>query len=103
MSTNKKKVFLDANIVIATGRPPGGPELARVVDLVKAERITVLTTDLTLGEVAKKHIENDFKNIKNICNPHFRKLVEEVTNTQIPNIDEAQLRLKLKNKYSETH
>lgn len=42
----KPKVLLDANVVIAAGKPPGGLELARVIDLVDADLITVLTTDL---------------------------------------------------------
>lgn len=40
------KVFLDANVVIGAGKPPGGPEIARIVDLVEAGLISVLTTDL---------------------------------------------------------
>ena len=48
------KVFLDANIVIRTGKPPGGPEFERIVDLVDAEIISILSTDLTIAEVAKK-------------------------------------------------
>ena len=91
MSTNKKKVFLDANIVISAGKPPGGPELARVVDLAKAERITVLTTDLTMSEITRRHTRNHFEKIKVICQPGFRKTVEEATGTQIPEVAEAQL------------
>jgi hypothetical protein len=52
------RIFLDANVVIAAGKPPGGPEISRVVDLVEAKLINVLTTDLTVTEVAKRHAEN---------------------------------------------
>lgn len=55
------KVFLDANVVIRAGKPPGGPLIARVIDLVRAGFITILTTDLTKTEVAKRHAGNDNK------------------------------------------
>src|SRR5207249_582617 len=61
MAKSKRKVFLDANVVIGAGKPPGGPELSRVIDLVEAELVTVLTTDLTITEVVKKHVQNDFE------------------------------------------
>ena len=67
MPKNKPKVFLDANIVIRAGKLPGGRELTRVIDLVDAGLVTVLTTDLTVTEVAKKHVQNDFDLIKDIC------------------------------------
>lgn len=89
------KVFLDANIVIAAGKPPGGPILARVADLVEADLITVLTTDLTTTEVAKKHAENDYEVIKEAGRLHFRKIVEEVVGTKLPEITKAQMRAKL--------
>lgn len=89
------KVFLDANVVIAAGKPPGGPILARVADLVEADLITVLTTDLTVTEVAKKHAENDYEVIKEVGRAHFRKIVEEVVGTALPDVTKAQMRAKL--------
>jgi hypothetical protein len=91
MPKNKPKVFLDANIVIGAGKPPGGPELVRVIDLVDAGLITVLTTDITVNEVAKKHRQNDFELIKSICHPHFRKVVEETTGVSLPDTKMAGL------------
>src|SRR5689334_15134026 len=70
-------VFLDANVIIQTGKPPGGPIMSRVADLVRADLIEVLTTDLTVTEVVKKHVENDYEAIKAIGRRHFRNLVGE--------------------------
>ncbi len=95
----KPKVFLDANIVIAGGKPPGGPEIARVLDLVDAGLVSVLTTDLTIAEVAKKHTQNDFDAIKEICQPHFRKIAEGATGISLPELKRPQLRQKLKATY----
>ena len=96
------KVFLDANIVISAGKPPGGPEIARVVDLVDAGLITVLTTDLTITEVAKKYIQSDFDAIKEISQPHFRKIVEGATGVALPALKRPELRAKLKSIYDES-
>jgi hypothetical protein len=56
MKKNPIKVFFDANVVIQAGKPPGGPLFQRIVDLVDAGFIDVLTTDLTKTEVVKKHV-----------------------------------------------
>ena len=37
----------DANVVIRASKPPGGPLIPRVADLVDAGYIKVVTTDLT--------------------------------------------------------
>lgn len=89
------KVFLDANIVIAAGKPPGGPTLARVADLVKAGLITTLTTDLTVTEVAKKHAANDYEVIKEVGRAHFRKIVEQVVGVALPNVAKAEMKAQL--------
>jgi hypothetical protein len=91
----KPKVFLDANVVIAAGKPPGGPELARVIDLVDADLITVLTTDLTITEVAKKYAQNDYDLIKEISQPHFRDAVKAATGVDLPAIKRKDLREKI--------
>lgn len=93
------KVFLDANVVIGAGKPPGGPEIARVVDLVEAGLISVLTTDLTITEVAKKHVKNDFDAIKEIIQPHFRQIVKSATGVTLPSIKRKDLRKTLEDIY----
>lgn len=96
------KIFLDANVVIQAGKPPGGPVLVRVRDLVEAELITVLTTDLTCTEVAKKHAENDYEVIKEVGRPHFRKIVEEVLGAKLGNTTKAELKAKLAEGYGQS-
>lgn len=96
------KVFLDANTVIQVGKPPGGPILGRVKDLVKAGFITVLTTDLTCAEVAKKHAENDYEVIKEVGRPHFRRIAEEVVGIKLPDTTKAELKAKLAEAYGQS-
>ena len=95
MTKKKPRLFLDANVIIRCGKPPGGPEFSRVVDLVEAGEVTVVTTDLTIKEIAKKHAENDFEAVKEVGRPHFRKIVEEVIGTKLPEITKTELREKL--------
>jgi len=100
MPKPKTRVFLDANIIIGAGKPPGGPEIARVVDLVEAGIVTVLTTDLTINEVIKKHVQNDFDLVKGVYSPRFRAAVSAITNVDLPSINRSQLRQTLHSLYS---
>ena len=86
-----RKVFLDANVVIQAGKPPGGPILRRVKDLVDAGLIELLSTDLTCVEVAKRHAKNDYEVIKGVGQSHFRKVINEVLGVKIPETTNAQL------------
>ena len=96
------KVFIDANILISAGKPPGGPMLLPLKNLVDAGVITVLTTDLTCQEVAKKHARNDYNVIKGVGRPHFRKLVEDVLGTNLPNITSNDLKAQLTGIYQQS-
>ena len=89
------KVFLDANVVIQTGKPPGGPILNRLKGLVDVGLITVITTDLTCQEIAKKHAENDYKVIKNVGEPHFRRVTKQILDMRVPVTTKAELRAML--------
>ena len=82
----RPKIFVDANVVIQAGKPQGGPILPRVKDSVDAGFISVLTTDLSCKEVAKRHAENDYKVIKNVGPSHFRQIVEELIGTELPEV-----------------
>jgi len=72
----------------------------RVADLVKAELIEVLTTDLTVTEVAKKLTENDYQVIKEVGRSHFRKIVSEHVGSKLPNVSKAELKESISKKYS---
>lgn len=102
MPTKGPSVFLDANIVIRAGKPPGGPEIDRVGDLVDAGLVKILTTDLTVTEVAKKHSDNDYEVVKEIARPHFRKIVEDVVGVKIEKISKTEIREKIRAAYNES-
>ena len=100
MPKNKSQVFLDANIVIRGGKPPGGPEIERVGDLVDAGLIRVLTTDLTIAEVSKKHSANDFDIIKEVGRPHFRRIVKDVLGSKLPTVTKSEIKAALDEQYA---
>ena len=103
MSLDKiPKVFLDANIVIQDGKPPGGLSLLHVKYLVEVGFINILTTDLTITEVAKKHAENDYKIIKEVGRPHFRNLVKEILGSKLPDTTKTELKSKLTAIYNDS-
>ncbi len=93
------QVFLDANVIIQAGKPPGGPIFARAIDLVKGGFISVLTTDLTKTEVAKKHIENDYVIIKEMGREHFRKIAQMTLGVKLPEVNKAEIKDALSKKY----
>ena len=103
MSTKKHtKVFLDANIVIGAGKPPGGPLLVQLKYLVNAGLISILTTDLTHEEIAKKHAENDYKTIKGVGRVYFRRIVKKIMGAELPKITNTELKAKLVDIYKQS-
>jgi hypothetical protein len=94
-----RKIFLDANVVIRAGKPPGGPLMPRVADLVDAGYVKVVTTDLTKVEIAKKHAVNDFEAIGNLTKRRVRDLANEILGVNLPAISPAGLHQKLLEKY----
>ena len=95
----QQKVFLDANVVISAGKPPGGPIISRVEDLVDAGIVGILTTDLTVTEVAKKHAENDYDVVKDVARPHFRDIVEEHLGAKLPKISKSEMKQQIGETY----
>jgi PIN domain len=99
MAKKPLKVFLDANVVIRAGKPPGTPLIPRVTDLVDAGLVKIVTTDLTKIEIAKKHASNDFEIIGGIARRRFRELTKETIGVELPTISAGELKNKLFEKY----
>gem|GEM_PF-625427 len=92
-----KNVFFDANILIGVGKADA-PIFRRVIDLVDGDLINVITTDLTILEVTKKHINEDYDAVKELGRPHFRKLAGEVLGTSLPSVTKNDIRAVLTKK-----
>lgn len=102
ISTNQTKVFLDANIFIRAGKLPGDHLFVRLKYLVDADLVIVVTTDLTLQEIAKKHAEEDYDVIKEVGRDHFRNIVKRVLGTKLPKIKKTELKAKITESYQES-
>ena len=98
MPNSPQKVFLDANVLIQEGKQ-GSPIIERLGDLVDAGLVSVLTTDLTMIEVAKKHAENDLDVVKDFSRPHFRAILNDILGVTLPGITKVKLKDSLVEKY----
>ena len=95
-----QKVFFDANVLIQAGLSAGGPIVSRIADLVRADLIEVITTDLTITEIAKRHTDNEYDAIKEVGRAHFRRLVAEHLGMKMPEVSKADLKAATSKKYS---
>jgi PIN domain len=93
------RVFLDANVVIRCGKPPGAPIMPRIADLVKGGHAKIVTTDLTKMEVAKKHANNDLPEIGMLAKRRIRDLIKKTMGVEIPHITLGELQRKVVDDY----
>jgi hypothetical protein len=94
------RVFLDANVVIRCGKPPGKPIIPRIVDLVEGGHVRVVTTDLTKTEIAKKHARSDLDEIGVLTKRRFRELTKQIVGVEIPELSAEELHRRLLERYS---
>ena len=94
-----KCVFLDANVLISAGKPPGGKIVERVRHLVEAGVAEVWSTDHTIREIAKRHAGNDLQAVKDLSKPHVAAIMSFITGLDVPAVGQEELADKLRNKY----
>jgi hypothetical protein len=100
MQKTPPQVFLDANVVIRCGKPPGAPMMPRIADLVAGGHVRIVTTDLTKTEVAKKHAGNDLEELGVLAKRRFRDLAKRSLGVEIPEITADALHHKLLDSYT---
>lgn len=94
-----KSVFLDANVLISAGKPPGGKIVERVRHLVEAGIVEVWSTDHTIREIAKRHAGNDLQAVKDLSKPHVAAVMSFVTGLDVPVVGHEEMADKLRGKY----
>ena len=94
-----KSVFLDANVLISAGKPPGGKIVERVRHLVEAGIVDIWATDHTIREVAKRHAANDLQAVKDLSKPHVAAIMSFVTGLDVPAVSQEEMADKLRGKY----
>ena len=95
------KVFLDADVFIGLGKPPGNWLFKRLEDLVNLSLISIVTTDVTIGEVVKHHVKDSFEALGPIRDSHFREVVTDVLGIELPNKRNTEWRSYLRELYEE--
>lgn len=87
------KVFLDADIAIGMGKPPGNWIFQRLVDLVNVGLLSIVTTELTIGQIVKHHVNDAYKTLEPLRESHFRNVVSNVLGIDLPHKRNADWRL----------
>ena len=101
MKGDPTRIFLDTNIIVAFGGSPNKGVISWLTPLVTHGLITILTTDVTCREIAKKHAENKFKLLKPITNPRFRESVKRIFDSELPEAEGEELWRRLLVSYEE--
>src|SRR5688572_11633247 len=79
-----QRVFLDANKLIQFGHGLVGAEAKTLKELVDAGLVSVVTTDLTTREVAKRFAKQEMEKIQEVCKSEFRDRAKRYLGVDIP-------------------
>ena len=95
----RSKVFMDADVAIEMGKPPGNWIFQRLVDLVNLGLVSIVTTDVTMGQIVKHHVNDAYQTLAPLRQPRFRNVVSDVLGIELPHKRNADWRLALKTQY----
>ena len=95
----RSKVFMDADVAIGMGKPPGNWIFQRLVDLVNLGLVSIVTTDLTIGQIVKHHVNDAYETLAPLRQSHFRNVVSDVLGIELPHKRNADWRLALKTQF----
>lgn len=90
-----KRVFIDANIFISDGKPPGGDTTRAVRNLANSGKLEVITTDVTINEITKHFTNHDIKNLGGSFRPHIRVIIYTLCDIDLPELDKAEIKERL--------
>jgi len=92
MPSNVQRVFVDANLWISWG--PGFPkaEAATLEQLVEDGLVKVISTDLTIMEIAKKFRNSDVERLDALTKSDLRQAAQQLLNVALPQVDKEAIR-----------
>lgn len=93
------KVYIDADIMIDMGKPPGDWVFRRLVDLVNVGVISIVSPDLTMGQVVRHHVRDAYKTLDPLRQTQFRNVYSSLFNVNLSQMSNASLRSKLETHY----
>ena len=91
MTKHPINVFFDASSLIKVGAPPGKDTFWRLVELVDYGFISVVTTDLTKAEIAKRHASNACRTLSPLAQAGFRQLAAKYFEIKLPDMSESEI------------
>ena len=96
MAAQTTFVFFDASVLNQIGLAPYSAMSQRLVELVRAGFISVVTTDVTKSEVVRHHANVAFDVLKPAADERFRSLLSRQFHLKIPELSRQDLYARLK-------
>ncbi|MEG3190797.1 PIN domain-containing protein [Lysobacter sp. D1-1-M9] len=90
-----RKVFIDASKIIQFGHSLDNAEARTIVELCELGLVRLVTTDLTVAEVAKRFAKVEFEKVQDICRPDFRDRAQRYLDIELPSVERDALRKKI--------
>ncbi|HDS1039283.1 TPA: DUF4935 domain-containing protein [Stenotrophomonas maltophilia] len=88
-------VFVDANVWITWGQGFGKAEASTLAELVKHDLVILVTTDLTIMEIAKRFRNNDIAALEPLTKPDLQHAAQRYLKLKVPEFDREALRKSL--------
>lgn len=82
----KRRIFIDANQLIQFGHGLKSAEARALHELVELGELKLITTDLTIREVAKRFAKNDLEKLQEVCKPDVRSRIKQYLGIELPEI-----------------
>ncbi len=92
MSTYPRRVFVDANIWITWGPGFKKAEAATLEDLVQHGIVKLISTDLTITEIAKRFRNSDIDRLDPLTKSELQQAAKQLLNVDLPQIDKEAIR-----------
>lgn len=91
----RQQVFVDANVWIAWGQGFGKAEASTLAELVEHGLVVLVTTDLTIMEIAKRFRNNDIAALDPLTKPDLQHVALRYLKLKVPEFDREELRRSL--------
>ncbi|AWH33946.1 PIN domain-containing protein [Stenotrophomonas sp. SAU14A_NAIMI4_8] len=94
---NARRLFVDANIWIAWGQGFAKAEATTLTELINHGLVKLVSTDLTLMEIAKRFRNNDIAALDPLIKADLKHAARQYLQLEIPGFDRDKLRVQIFN------
>ncbi|WP_295941471.1 PIN domain-containing protein [uncultured Xanthomonas sp.] len=92
MPSYPQRVFVDANVWISWGPGFKKAEAATLEQLVEDGLVKIISTDLTIMEIAKRFRNSDVERLEALTKSDLRQAAQQLLNVELPQIDKEEIR-----------